>query len=291
MVAGLLVTASLTVFAFFAIPLSYEIHGTAVLLPGASTVPVGGNGFLYLGGLNPALEVLLRSVNSDQTSQQILESAPKSAKYSVDHDVLASGPIMVVTARSTTPKSARAILNSVMNTLPRALFTLQADVSVPDPSQMSVLKLAVDQRAIALTSDRTRTVLGIGVGGVVISFLVTGLIDGLVLSIRRRRERVHATVEAASPAAPFDRAPFVAEKVHPSPASSFAAGTALKKQPELEIDSPSGAKGRPRRGAVKPRSQVAKLAAEIPSPMIEGSMTPLPAPLEPTTPAAKPTGG
>ncbi|MBC7402299.1 MAG: hypothetical protein H7279_03865 [Microbacteriaceae bacterium] len=200
---GLLATAALVGFAYVSVPPLYEIHGTAVLLPGSSTVPIGGNGFLYLGGLNPALEVLLRSINSDETSRQLLGSAPTEAKYRVDHDPQASGPIMLVTATSTSAASARAILDSVLEKLPKTLSTLQTDVSVPDPSQMSVLRLAVDHDATALTSDRTRTVLGAGVVGLVGSFMLAGLLDGLLLSARRRRlQAAGGKVAAADSAAP-----------------------------------------------------------------------------------------
>ena len=48
-VLGVLLTAGATYLVYDASEPTYEISGTAVLLPGSSTVPDGGNGFLYLG--------------------------------------------------------------------------------------------------------------------------------------------------------------------------------------------------------------------------------------------------
>jgi uncharacterized protein involved in exopolysaccharide biosynthesis len=186
-VVGVLLTAGATYLVYEASEPTYEISGTAVLLPGSSTVPEGGNGFLYLGGLNPALEVLMRSVNSDATSGEILGDEPGVAGYTIERDADASGPILLVTATSDSQKGARTILRAVLDTLPVRLADLQNDVAVPDAARMSVLDLAVDQQPSALTNDRTRAVLGIAVGGFVATFLLTALVDGLVLSIARRR--------------------------------------------------------------------------------------------------------
>jgi hypothetical protein len=187
---GLLATAGLAYYAFSSNAPRYEIQGTAVLLPGETTVPDGGNGFLYLGGLNPALEVLLRSVNSDGTAEQILgpdAGDDDAASYSVERDLSASGPILVITANGATKTEARETLDAVLAVLPQRLEQLQVDVSVPEGSQMTVLGLAVDQEPEPLTNDRTRFILLVAVGGVAGTLLVAGLLDGLVLAAQRRR--------------------------------------------------------------------------------------------------------
>ncbi|GAB2457956.1 hypothetical protein HD599_003458 [Conyzicola lurida] len=199
-VVGVLLTAGATYLVYDASEPTYEISGTAVLLPGSSTVPDGGNGFLYLGGLNPALEVLMRSVNSDATSSEILGDDPGVTGYTVERDSDASGPILLVTATSDTQSGARSILRAVLDTLPVRLAALQNDVAVPDAARMSVLDLAVDEKPTALTNDRTRGVLGVAAGGLVATFLLTALVDGLVLSIaRRRRQRRERLAAAPAP--------------------------------------------------------------------------------------------
>jgi hypothetical protein len=186
-VLGLLLTGGLTYYVYSQSEPTYEISGTAVLLPGSSTVPEGGNGFLYLGGLNPALEVLMRSANSDATVTEILGDDPGSTSYTVERDLDASGPIVLVTATSDTEGEARSTLRAVLDILPERLATLQTDVAVPDAARMSVLDLAVDQEPTALTSDRTRAVLAVAGVGIVATLLLTALVDGLLLSIARRR--------------------------------------------------------------------------------------------------------
>jgi len=190
---GLLATAGLTWFAFTSTAASYQIQATAVLLPGATTVPEQGNGFLYLGGLTPALEVLVRSVNSDSVAEQILgddfDNDDSLAGYTVARDLEASGPIMLVTATGASADEARDILDQVIAVIPERLATLQADVDVPDGSQMTSLTLSVDDRVEVLTNDRTRLLLGVAAGGVVLTVIGTGLIDGLILSARRRRSQ------------------------------------------------------------------------------------------------------
>ena len=190
---GLLATAALTWYAFTSIAASYQIQATAVLLPGATTVPEQGNGFLYLGGLTPALEVLVRSVNSDTTAEQILgddfDNDDSLAEYSVARDLEASGPIMLVTATGPSPDEAREILDKVIAVIPERLASLQADVEVPEGSQMTSLTLSVDDRVEVLTTDRTRLLLGVAAGGLILTVIGTGLIDGLILSARRRRSK------------------------------------------------------------------------------------------------------
>jgi len=190
---GLLATAGLTWFAFTSTAASYQIQATAVLLPGATTVPEQGNGFLYLGGLTPALEVLVRSVNSDTVAEQILgddfDNDDSLAGYTVARDLEASGPIMLVTATGASENEAREILDEVIAVIPERLAALQADVEVPDGSQMTSLTLSVDDRVEVLTTDRTRLLLGVAAGGVVVTVIGTGLIDGLILSARRRRSQ------------------------------------------------------------------------------------------------------
>ena len=228
-VLGVLLTAGATYLVYDASEPTYEISGTAVLLPGSSTVPDGGNGFLYLGGLNPALEVLMRSVNSDATSTEILGDDPGITGYTVERDSDASGPILLVTATSDTPQGARTILRAVLDTLPVRLAALQNDVAVPDAARMSVLDLAVDEKPTALTNDRTRGVLGVAAGGLVATFLLTALVDGLVLSIarrrRQRREQRAAEAEAGddavdSAAPPTDAAATRPRKKRPAGASA-----------------------------------------------------------------------
>jgi uncharacterized protein involved in exopolysaccharide biosynthesis len=186
-VLGLLLTGGLTYYVYSQIEPTYEISGTAVLLPGSSTVPEGGNGFLYLGGLNPALEVLMRSANSDATVTEILGDDPGSTSYTVVRDLDASGPIVLVTATSDTEAEARSTLRAVLDILPERLATLQTDVAVPDAARMSVLDLAVDEEPTALTSARTRAVLAVAGVGIVATLLLTALVDGLLLSLARRR--------------------------------------------------------------------------------------------------------
>ena len=196
-VFGLLATAALTWFAYTSTSATYQIQATAVLLPGSTTVPEAGNGFLYLGGLTPALEVLLRSVNSDGTAQEVLGDAfdddDAAASYEVTRDIDASGPIMRVVATGASQDEARSVLESVLEVIPVRLAELQSDVDVPEGSQMTVLQLSVDNRVEPLTTNRTRIVLGVAASGVVLTVIATGLIDGLILSVRRRREQTAPT--------------------------------------------------------------------------------------------------
>lgn len=235
LLAALLATAGLTYSVYQSSDPTYEISGTAVLLPGTSSVPEGGNGFLYLGGLNPALEVLMRSVNSDATSKELLANEPSTTTYTVVRDLDASGPIVLVTATSDTVDGARRTLRAVLDVLPDRLADLQNDVAVPTAARMSVLDLAIDQKPKAITNDRTRAVLGVAAGGIVASLLLTGLVDGLVLSVARRRASRRSrrgavvTPSVVSPggqALPLDGAPIV------TPAAPIAAGTATDSRSE-----------------------------------------------------------
>jgi uncharacterized protein involved in exopolysaccharide biosynthesis len=182
---GLAVTAGLCVAAFRVIPVSYNSEASVVLLPPKTSTEPNGNPFLYLGGLSQAVDVLTRTINSDATAKPLLKANP-GAEFTIAADATTTGPIILITSTAPTSARAQAMTSAVLTAVPIALDGIQSELSVKPQSQISVMTIAVDEKGKLDAKVRTQAVIGIGAVGAVLTILLTGLIDGLLRSRRRR---------------------------------------------------------------------------------------------------------
>lgn len=185
-VVGLAVTAFACVGAARAVPATFEAEANLVLLPPASTVEPDGNPYLYLGGLGQAVELLARSVSSNEVTEKVLGGAPVGTSYAVAPDPTASGPILLITAEAHSSEASLATLQSVLEAVPANLDELQADLDVPVPSRITSMPLVVDDRSLPVRKAQVRALVAAAVVGTVGTVLGVGFVDGLLLSRRRR---------------------------------------------------------------------------------------------------------
>lgn len=205
--AGLLLTSAIGVGLYGVIPVSYTSQASVVLLPPKSASDPDANPFLRLGGLSQAVDILTRTINSDAYSVPLIKQNP-GAKFTTAADTTTSGPIILI--ESSAPTSARAsqMTQAVLTAVPMVLDQIQAKLSVKTDSQINVTTIAVDQKPKLDAKTRLQLVLGVSALGVVLSILITGLIDGLTLSRRRRiadetsakRDKVPVARAASTPA-------------------------------------------------------------------------------------------
>lgn len=186
-VAGLLLTGLLGLATLKLVPATYEANASDVLLPPQSSVIEGGNPFLYLGGLSQALDVLTRSLQSDATQSVIADLHP-DIEYTIAPDRTTTGPILLITTDSSSPSEAMAGLQSVLGQIQPTLSKLQDDLNVPQNSRITVMRLAIDAEPTTVRKNQTRAVLAVVALGLVATVLLIGLIDGLLLSRRAKRE-------------------------------------------------------------------------------------------------------
>ncbi|WP_213816487.1 hypothetical protein [Glaciihabitans sp. dw_435] len=209
LIVGLVVTAGLAIAAFRVIPVSYDSQASLVLLPPKTSTQTVGNPFLLLGGLSQAVDILTRTVQSDEVSAALLDANP-GAKFTIDADRSTTGPIILITSTAPTAAESLAMTADVAAAVPTSLTELQSSLSVPNNSRIGVMTLTVDEKGTLDAKTRTEAVLGITAVGIVLSVFLIGLIDGLLRSRRRRGVRVSerpvvsTTTEDSAPA--LDRA-------------------------------------------------------------------------------------
>jgi hypothetical protein len=159
--AGLLATAGLCIGTFTAVPPTYQTTADVVLLPPKTSVGTGGNPYLYLGGLQQAVDVLTRALTSDASRTELL-GAVGAGEYDVVPDLSTSGPILIVTGTGTTSTIADSARNAVLDRVPTTLVRLQTSLSVAADSQITSMVLTADEKPKAILKTRLRAVAAAG---------------------------------------------------------------------------------------------------------------------------------
>jgi hypothetical protein len=198
--AGLVVVAGLGLLTYTQVPATYTARANVVLLPPESTVSPGGNPYLYLGGLNQALDVLTRKLDASSTRDPILAANP-SGSFVVSPDTTTTGPILAVEASAPSPAGALSVLSAVLHAVPDALVALQEELGVAPSSQITSLTLTADESATTNGRSQLRVVIAVVAVGLVGTALLIGLIDGLLLTRDRERELERDEAAAAESSA------------------------------------------------------------------------------------------
>lgn len=198
LVAGALLTAGLGWGVFNYIPVKYETAGSQLLMPPAATVGEDGNPYLFLGGMNEALDVLIRRSNSAESSDPILNQFP-DAEYTVSRDYQTPSPILIIEVSAPSEKEAIQLLTAAMSTVSQNLVAMQEEDDVPQSMVISTRDLEVPEDATVNSKMAMQTtVLAVGVG-LVGTIMLTGFLDGALLrrtpgpSSRRAKGRGNET--------------------------------------------------------------------------------------------------
>jgi hypothetical protein len=197
-VAGLLVTAVLCGFAYQAIKPTYERLATVTLLPGTATIPVGGNPYLYLGGLTQASDVLVTALGASSVQSPIIHDFPGST-INVARDQSTSGPMLLLTVDARSDANAAGALDEILAEVPATLATLQERAHVPGGARMDSLTLTSASTSTVSQKTRYELVAIAGVLGLAVTLLFVALIDSLLLT-RADRVAVRRSSQAAGKA-------------------------------------------------------------------------------------------
>jgi uncharacterized protein involved in exopolysaccharide biosynthesis len=184
---GLVATAAVAGGLYTAIPVSYTASASVVLLPPKTLYGEGGNPYLYLGGLSQAVDVLTGSLNSDAVSGPIQRENPR-AEFAVGPDNTSSGPIIVIAVTAETRNAALAAMRDVLDAAPVVMQELQNDLAVTPESLISVRTLSIDRKPVVDQKVRLQSVLGAAGAGLVVTVLVTALVDSRLLLRRARKD-------------------------------------------------------------------------------------------------------
>lgn len=201
--AGALLTAAAGVGVLQTVPPQYQASGELILLlnPQATGARTPTNPYLNLQqGLVTTASIISSSLMTPQEQKKLADKG-YTAEYSAD--VLPdSGPILVVTAKSSDRKLALRTRDAVLEELGLQLKNIQTAVNVPEKQMISPLPSNVAPEAQALPGSKIRALGAVGATGIVATLIVTFTVDG-----RSRRRRAKNGAEQESGAGPTDRTP------------------------------------------------------------------------------------
>jgi hypothetical protein len=186
LIAGIIATAAVGVFAYQQTDPTYQRSASELLVPGSQTVPEGGNPFLYLGGLAQASDVLVRALGARDLQGPIQSEYPDTSVV-IDRDVSTSGPIIIITIEGKDETAVREVFQRMLAAAPNTLGALQSQASVPRPAQITILPITIDVESTIIDKGRLQVAAMVIAAGLVGTILVVAMVDGLILSMGRRR--------------------------------------------------------------------------------------------------------
>lgn len=186
LLVGLLITGVACAFVASEVQPTYQRTATLLLMPASSSVPEGGNAYLYLGGLGQASEALVTTMAAQTARESILDGHP-AADVTVERNVTSSGPLLSVTATGSSDSEVTEVLDRALAAVQSNLTDLQTRADVPSDARISSLSLTTDTASTLLQRNRVEAVAGTAIAGVALTLLLTGFVDGLLLSSARRR--------------------------------------------------------------------------------------------------------
>jgi hypothetical protein len=191
---GIIIAAALTFGAWSAISPGYTRGATQLLIPGASSIPDGANPYLFLGGLAPAADVLVRAIGSENVLNEMTDKHP-GVDITISRDTTTAGPIIRITVTAKSDSDAATVLGLLVERTATVLEDFQQEEKIPAANRMTVIPITVDKRSVLEQRDRIVGAAGAGIGGLVLTMLVAGLVDGL--SQQRRRREAASTGNSA----------------------------------------------------------------------------------------------
>ncbi len=164
----------------------YERTATLVLLPGESSIPEGGNPYLYIGGLGQAADVVVRALGSPNALTPLLEEHP-GTEVTVARDPTTSGPVFVITVLAPTDHAATDVLQRLVADTSTVLDDLQDEQGITERNRITVMPIFVEDESRVQRRNRVMVTAFIGVGAVTLVLVGAALADGILLSRARRR--------------------------------------------------------------------------------------------------------
>ena len=198
MLGGILIAGALCGLAYSNISPTYQRSASVLLIPGSTSIPAGGNPYLYLGGLAQASDVLVRALSADEVLTPILGPEP-AVEVTIARDTTTSGPIVVISVSGTDDAQVAAVFTEVLGVVPTTFDNLQASAGVADDAKVTTLPLTVDTTSTLSQKSRLQAIGVVGVGTLAATLLLTGFIDGLLLAPRRPRGRRSTATVVAFP--------------------------------------------------------------------------------------------
>lgn len=203
LVPGVILAAGAVAGSMYLIPPGYERSATQLLVPGEDSLPEGGNPYLFLGGLAPAADVLVRAIGSENVLNEIAEEYP-GVEAEVARDTTTAGPIITIVVTARTDAAAEEVVNLLVDRTATVLDELQDAEDIAGDNRVTVQPITIDSQSVLQQRSRIIAAAAAGVGVLLVTLLLAGLVEGL--SGQRRRRVAAAMDHATSDRATSDRA-------------------------------------------------------------------------------------
>lgn len=175
----LALTAGGAYFVYQTVPVTYESSASVVLLPPSSLVTDEGNPYLYMGGLDQAVSVLVVKLNSADVAEELVHG---DDGYEIAPDTSSPGPIIGIRTESATPERSARLRDEILDRLPDELEAMQDELSVLETARIHAMTVVSSSEPEVLAKEQMRSllaVIAVGLGGTV---LFTALLDRWMLA-------------------------------------------------------------------------------------------------------------
>jgi hypothetical protein len=196
--ALLLLTLLGTVGAAVKLPWTYQSVAQTVLLnSNTASKATGGNPYLAFDpSLAQTANVLVLELMDPRTAQS-LAAQGASTGYTVAVNSAAGGPVIQITATGSNPTAVESTLNAVTKEVNTKLVALQSGIERQNRITSSVISLQpVAKRS---TSKKAKPLAGLFGVGLVFTFLIPQIVNGVAVRRRRRRSDQDLGKRSAQP--------------------------------------------------------------------------------------------
>ena len=186
---GFVLTVGLSGAAYELFKPTYEITGTVLLLPPASSATTGNvNPYLELGGLRQAVDLVGVSL-TDQPTQLELQAISKNVQFTVQADPRTSSPLLLIDVKDSSAQTALQIRDILVDRVPSRLQDMQQTLGVAANDRVTSTVVTLDVQAQEVGRNRLRAAVVAAIGGLGLTIVVATLWDAR----RQRRPRRRAS--------------------------------------------------------------------------------------------------
>lgn len=180
----LALTAGGAYFIYKTVPPTYESTANIVLIPPDSLVTEEGNPYLFMGGLDQAVSVLVVKLNSAEVSDELVTPG---TDYEVVADTRAPGPLIAITTVGATAEQSAALRDEILLRLPDELETMQDQLNVADEARIQMMTVVQSAEPTKLVKEQMRTLLGVIAVGLAGTVIIAAVLDRWTLARAARK--------------------------------------------------------------------------------------------------------
>lgn len=183
--AALALAAAGTFYVIDKVGPTYEAEGSVLVFPPVSTVQretelqTQGNPYLVLNGVSQARDIVIRSMTSKSTLDDLANQYPDST-FEATPDFTNGAPIILITAKAGSSEEATAALSAMMDRVPMILSDLQSGLDLPSQAEITSRPLFADPEPDRIYSGQIRVAIVAAVVALALCLLLVGLLDGLL---------------------------------------------------------------------------------------------------------------